>query len=428
MKFEEIGGGVYMLNTASGSAVVQLGGMDHSFGSGLAYAQQIDGLDHVRWGPMDNQPNIMKNLARANNQVQPLLNAKRDLTYAGGLAFFQREIVDKKLSMVPYIDQRIEDWLYAEDVNQYLISAINQYMDMGNVFARMTYKPLQDWYKLEVSDCFFTRIGIPEKGRITNYKYNPYFGDMLYYAEAEVETETIRAFDFENAENNRKNVVSILHCKDAIAGNPYYSYPSWWCSKEWIELANLIPLFHKSGIKNGYNIKYLIKMPKDYFDPSGKTLDEKESKKRWADFGANLDKWMAGDENVNKTMLVKYLRGSDGKAQDNVDVIPLKNEMSDTAYSTVWEMANVSIANGMEVTPTVAGVNPGKGNDSGSQIRAMAEFHSQFRTAVTREHILKPIKYALREMGYTDVVPAFKEIQLTTLDVNPMGKQAVVQS
>jgi hypothetical protein len=26
------------------------------------------------------------------------------------------------------------------------------------------------------------------------------------------------------------------------------------------------------------------------------------------------------------------------------------------------------------------------------------------------------------------VVPAFKEIQLTTLDVNPMGKQAVVQS
>ena len=83
-------------------------------------------------------------------------------------------------------------------------------------------------------------------------------------------------------------------------------------------------------------------MPKDYFEGSGqRPLDEKETKKKWADFGANLDKWMAGDENVNKTMLVKYLRGTDGKAQDNVDVIPLKNEMSDTAYSLVWEMANI---------------------------------------------------------------------------------------
>ena len=54
------------------------------------------------------------------------------------------------------------------DLNQYVINAINQYMDMGNVFAKLTYKPLKDWYKLDVSDCFFTRITKPEgKGRIS---------------------------------------------------------------------------------------------------------------------------------------------------------------------------------------------------------------------------------------------------------------------
>lgn len=429
MNFQEVGNGLFMLNTSNGSVAVQLGGMDHAFGAGSAWATELDSIDYVRWGGSDSQPNMMKKLAMANNQVPALLNAKRDLTYASGLGFFKREIKDNKLSMIPYIDQKIEDWSYETNLNQYIISAINQYVEMGNVFAKLTYRPVEDWYKLDISDCFFTRIAKPVRGKIESYKYNPYFGDMLMFADNNVDTATIPAFDFQNAEKNRKNVVSILHCKDQLAGNPFYAYPSWWCAKEWIELANLIPIFHKNGIKNGYNIKYLIKMPRDYFDKEGnRTLDDKESKKRWSDFGANLDKWMSGEENVNKTMLVKYLRGSDGKAQDNVDVIPLKNEMSDTAYSLVWEMGNISIANAMEIMPTIAGVNPGKGNDSGSQVRVMAEFHSSYRTPIIREHILQPVKYALREMGYKDVVPAFKEIQLTTLADNPNGKQAMVNT
>jgi hypothetical protein len=103
--------------------------------------------------------------------------------------------------------------------------------------------------------------------------------------------------------------------------NPFYAYPTWWCAKEWIELANLIPMFHKSGIQNGYNIKYLIRMPVDYFDAQGgKSLDEKDRSKKWADFSDRLSGWMAGQKNVNKSMIVKYLRGADGKMLDNVDV------------------------------------------------------------------------------------------------------------
>ena len=111
---------------------------------------------------------------------------------------------------------------------------------------------------------------------------------------------------------------------------------------------------------------------------------------------------------------------------DSIDVVPLKNEMSDDAYGKVWEMANVSIANAAEMLPTLAGVNPGKGNDSGSQIRVMADYQQHFRTPVHHLILLEPLQYALRTMGYTDVVPGFSGVQITTLDTNPTGAQAVV--
>jgi hypothetical protein len=193
-------------------------------------------------------------------------------------------------------------------------------------------------------------------------------------------------------------------------------------------VANLIPLFHKSGLQNGYNIKYLIKMPMDYFDKEGgKDLTPKEVKAKWATFGENMRKWLSGVDNVNKGMLVRYLRGEDGKALDSIDVIPLKNEMSDDAYSKVWEMANVSITNAVGILPVLGGVTPGsKSGDSGSQVRTVADYQQHFRTPVQRQILLEPIQMALRIMGYKDVLPAFKEVQLTTLDKNPTGKQAVV--
>ena len=111
---------------------------------------------------------------------------------------------------------------------------------------------------------------------------------------------------------------------------------------------------------------------------------------------------------------------------DNVDVQPLKNEMSDEAYEKVWEIANRSIANSIGLLPTLAGVNPGKGNDSGSQIRVMAEFQQHFRTPIHRHFVLEDVRLALRSLGYTDVIPKFQDVQITTLDANPTGSQAVI--
>lgn len=425
MKVQQISDSLYVLD----SAVLQITKRDAAFG----FRENLlmsggSSTDHVCWGMLDNKPNMMKAMIVGNNQVPAQLVSIRDMLYGSGVGFFKQVIEGNKETLQPYMDTRLQEWSDDVELASHVAAGLNQYVECGNKFSKMIWDVNNRWFRPEVSDCFYTRIGDTSTGKITNYHVNDTFGTSRLVFDT-ANSDIIPAFDHRNFDQNRKNVTSMIHSKEALPGQPFYSYPTWWCAQEWIELANLIPMFHKSGIQNGYNIKYLIRMPHDYFDAQGLgKLDDKEKAKKWASFSDKLSGWMAGQKNVNKSMIVRYLRGADGKMMDNVDIIPLKNEMSDDAYSKVWEMANVSIANAMGILPTLAGVNPGKGNDSGSQIRVMADYQQHFRSAVPRMLVLKDIKYALRAMGYKDVFPAFKEVQITTLDVNPTGAQAVINS
>ncbi|WP_026995838.1 hypothetical protein [Flectobacillus major] len=423
MKVQKLSDSLFVLS----SAVLQLTSRDAAFGRHDSLLGST-ATEHIRWGHTDNMPNMMKSMIVGNNQVPAQLVSIRDMIYGSGVGFFKRVIdpTTTKQTLQPYTDTRLEDWEFDTDLPSFVAAGLNQFVECGNKFTRMVWSASNQWYRPEISDCFMTRIGSPTNGRIIDFHVNDEFGGKRIVL-SKANSDIIPAFDFRDDSYNKKQVVTMLHAKEQIPGNPFYAYPTWWCAKEWIELANLIPMFHKSGIQNGYNIKYLIRMPVDYFDAQGgKSLDEKDRSKKWSDFSDRLSGWMAGQKNVNKSMIVKYLRGADGKMLDNVDVQPLKNEMSDDAYSKVWEMSNQSIANAMGILPTLAGVSPGKGNDSGSQIRVMADYQQHFRTPVPRMLVLKDIQYALRAMGYRDVIPAFKEVQITTLDTNPTGAQAVV--
>ncbi|WP_020603145.1 hypothetical protein [Spirosoma spitsbergense] len=418
---ESISENAFLIPSEKNGAVLQLvNGRDQVFGSSLLLTHQ-NGLDHIPWGPEDNQPNKMARLVEQNNQVRPLLEATRDMIFGTGVGFFNQVHEGKTTHLEPYMDERLKDWLYQTELQNYAIAAINERVTNANHFTRFEFTP-DGLPLLSISDGFTTRIGRPVANKVQHYLQNSSFGEGWGKTG---QSEKIQAF---NRADPKRNVVSIFHSREHISGNPFYAFPSWWCSRDWIEVANLIPLFHKSGLKNGYNIKYLIKMPKDYFDQEGgRDLEPEAIRKKWASFGENLKTWLSGVENVNKSLLVRYLRADDGKALESIDVVPMKNENSDDAYAKVWEMANISITNAVGILPVLGGVTPGsKSGDSGSQVRTVADYQQHFRTPVQRQILLEPIQMALRVMGYKDLIPAFKEVQLTTLDKNPTGKQAVV--
>ena len=429
MNIDAISPELFLLSAAGNGVMVQLTNRrDVSFGATSVFQSVTDGYEHVRWGNADNMPNAMRKLLGRNNQLKAELDTLRDMIFASGMHFMKRTLGDDgKIQLRPYTDTRLEDWAYETQLKRYVLAAINQRVDNGNIFTRFVWDVDRAWFRLEVSDSYVTRIKKPNpKGQIDAYCTNPYFGELQNFVTED--TKTIPAFQLGNPEFNKKKILTIFHAKEDVPGNPFYAYPSWWTAADWIELANMIPLFHKAGIQNGYNIKYLIKMPQDYFDREGqRALEAKEVKDRWGKFSESMKKLLSGTDNVDKALVVKYMRDAMGKAMDSIDVVPLKNEMSDDAYSTISQMANQSIANAVGLLPTLAGVNPGKGNDSGSQIRVMAEYQQSFRSPVPRMLVTETILYAMRQSGFArDIVPVFEEARLTTLDANPTGKEAVV--
>jgi hypothetical protein len=148
-----------MLNEGSNNgAILQLtGSRDASFGGSKNWSQ-YDALDHVRWGAGDNQPNVMRKAIEKNTTVQSLLESLRDMIYASGVAFYKKETVDGKSKVVEYTDSRLEDWSCHTDLQDYVISAINQRVDNANIFTKWQYDPINDWFLLSVLDSFKTRI------------------------------------------------------------------------------------------------------------------------------------------------------------------------------------------------------------------------------------------------------------------------------
>ena len=242
-------------------------------------------------GRGDNQPNVMGQLIQKNNQVRPLLNANRDMIYGTGIGFFKRITEGGTRRLEPFTDARLDEWTFQTRLPHYLIGAINERLQNGNHFTRIEFM-LDGTPLLSVSDGFATRIGRPGGPAQGQFLYNPNFGDWAYFRPRE--SETIARF---NPIDPTSNVVSLFHSREPMSGNPFYAYPSWWGAQDWVELANLIPIFHKSGLTNGYNIKYLIRIPKDYFDQEGgKTVPVEKIRQRWAEFSDNLSSWLAGHQ------------------------------------------------------------------------------------------------------------------------------------
>ena len=418
---KQVANDIFMITHGAGDAsYIMKTETDQVFGAGTAYSS---GVSHVPWGVMDNQPNTLAKLSTKNGQVLSTLDTLRDFIFGKGITFKKKVIEgDKVVDTYEVYDPRLEDLMDEHKLQEVFLKAIVEYTTNANVFYRYELDTRTDNLKIGVSDCFFTRIMLDNKKR-RSYIYNPGFGQ---YGVIYTDSMPIPALD-----RTKKQLLAIDHKKIHRSGNPYYSYPAWWATETWIELANLIPLFHKSGIQNGYNLKYLIKMPKNYFDKDmgGKELTSKEIAEKWAEFSEKLKKFLSGVDNVDKTILSRYAFADDGKAMSGIEIEPLKNFMTDDAYSKVFEMSGLAIANSGNILPTMAGVNPGKGNDSGSQIRVMSDYQQHFRTAAIREVLLDPFKYWLRQNKFDRLIfPDIEAITITTLNENKSGTKTTTSA
>ncbi|OZI08233.1 hypothetical protein BWI93_10220 [Siphonobacter sp. BAB-5385] len=420
----------YVGNSKQAAIITVVGGRDQANSPRSAFYQASAALypDYFPWGANDARPNEMHKLMAANDKALQFMATKVKFLAGAGIGIFEKQVVNGKLESIPVYDPELEDWLESE-VSDYMKAAAWQWVFSWGAFIEQHLRidssttGLRTRATLKVRDLFECRIARNEKNLAGGFALCDSFGT---YQARSAKKIIIPGIDRLNPE---ARPFSMQYVREPIPGQPYYSFAGWWGGDKVMELANLIPLYHINGIKNGYNIKYLIKIPKDYFDH---IEGEDNQKAAFKALQAELDQWLTGVENVNKALLTQYIIDpSTGKPIPGVIIEPLDNKMNDDAYDKIANYADRSAAASQGLLPVMAGIEMGSSSGgSGSQIR-LAYDYEIIKNAPDRGPLLRPVKTAAK-INFPEKFKARNldfqiiDTQMTTLDQQGGGTKKVL--
>lgn len=381
--------------------------------------------EHYPWGFADDKPNQMHKLMAANDKATQLLRTQTKYIVGGGVGAFRKIIENRKVIYEPYEAPELQDWMEAAEVQDFFKALAWQWSFSWNSFANISisYQGGRFFARPTVRDLFTVRSGriLAGESRVQRFFLSDKFGTPYHRVAPKIIVPAYdTAFPTAYAE-------SIMHVKEPIPGQPFYAFAGWWGGEKWLEVSNLIPQFHISGLKNGYNIKYLIKIPVDYFIQQGIT-DEDAQRAAFAELQSNFDRWLSGVNNVNKALITRYFMDNTGKHVAGIVIEPLNNPLSDEAYTRVSQVADTNHASAHGIPAALAGIDTGsKLGGSGSELRLAYEY-VKMMTATDRAAQMKPILAAAKISGVLprDVTFQVIDSQMTTLDVNPTGTQNVI--
>lgn len=233
----------------------------------------------------------------------------------------------------------------------------------------------------------------------------------------------------------RKNLYEfVLPIHYTMTDEAYYPKLTWHAvyNNGWLEVSNSIPKFKKYLFENQLNIKFVVYIHDLYFeeeygeDWNDKFTPEKRATIRRETLQA-VDDHLSGNKASGRSMYVRKVKTPDGDWEKGIEVESIDNKMKDGTYLPDASAANTEILFAMMVDASLigAGVPGGKmGSGSGSDKRvAFNILSSLFRTK--RDTTLQIWELLKDWNGWdAELHAGFENIQLTTLDKNPNGKQS----
>ena len=410
---KDLGGGLFILPGAR--ALVELTSSDKAQDVNFGAAPLTSaGLKIAPWGPDNLQPQKMLELIYNNHLKPQLITTARDFLLGSRLGVFSRQVVGGKVVVEPVIDSEMEDWYESIDGDATLRSLAYNLEGFANYFAAFSLDSGKRVESIQSFDCTQARALVCTTPRPEKYVLHH---DWRNFKAAEA--KILPAYD---RLNPTKFGEFMLHGRDWTPGQKYYDCPPWFGTRKWTEVSNKIPRFHSSGLDNGYNLKYHIKIPLDYFNQ----FDTPEAKKKAEqDLMASMNEMLAGTENADKAFVSKYGVDATGKALPGWEIVPIENKMSDDAYTAVNQQANIAHTSGHGIDPSLAGIDTGsKLGGSGSEKRISYQLHIAVRTPQKRKILLKTFQAAHKIMGFN---PAhrfgFVDVDITTIAENPKGQE-----
>jgi hypothetical protein len=366
------------------------------------------------WGKNNLQPQEMLRLVYDNHLKPQLITTARDFLLGAGLVVYERKKVAGKIVLEPTIDTEMEDFFEFIDGDRLLLSTAYNLEFAGNYFTSISLDSSKKVERMKSFDATDVRCCVTKKSDVEQYAIHPDWSNFKA-----VQAKLVKAYD---RTNPTKFGDFMYQGRDWTTGQKYYDIPPYWGTKKWTTVSNKVPQFHISGLDNGYNLKYHIKIPKDYFLQFGDAAAQKRAEQELMD---GMNEMLAGVENADKAFVSKYGIDTQGKPMPGWIIEPIANTMTDKAYESVNQQANSAHTSGHGIDPSLAGIDTGsKFGGSGSEKRISYQLHIALRTPTKRKILLKQFQIAKQLMGFNpNHVYGFADIEITTLAEDKTGKK-----
>lgn len=430
-----------------GQAVVSFTGqLASDFDKGkLAPVAKPDGsgtVDIMWWGKDNNLPQQRETLVIDNNIVPALIERKRNIITGNGFFAFTKRVEKQADGTSKNIQDEVEippvaqEFFDMIDMDKYLADAAGELMKHSLLLPEMIRNKGRQVIGLEVKECKYMRAGRKgPDGRVPKWYWSGFWGKQSA-ANSIVRKEDRKTIEIPvYAGEEAKQTKFVYPLGDYLYNDGYYPIPCWWGGWEWIELANLIPSFHKSNLQNGYNIRWHIEIPADYFldyeayeaavDEAGKTVVLENAKEKEQAFMDDINRFLADVTNAGRTVFTKYeIDKSLGKEYPGIKITALDYDMKDEALLKLFDKSNTANISAQGVPPTLASIETQGKLSSGTEIRNAYLMWLIINTYQPRRKMLKPIELVKKINGWpAEIHYGIRDFELTALSDDKSGMQ-----
>lgn len=440
----EISNDAYLLDSPMGAAFIEFSDAAPPPEDVSPFKKIPSGKNQVEiaaWGKNNNLPADRERLIMDNNIVPALMEAKRDMLMGSGMMLYKErfekvpEGTKRILDECP-ITPEIKDFLDFNESETYNEMAAKELILQANIFPEFLKNNGGKIAELELHECNYVRAEKIAKHGKNRPQINNWHICGNWKEAKKDNTIAVTNFKKRTEEKDQKDKY-IRRFGNSMYGGPYYFSPAYWGSRNWIQLANSIPLFHLANLKHGYTLRYHIKFPNDFFIKSekpwsGLTKEERKKALKKADsrkekFMRKLDRMLSGAKNAGRTLYTSYDVQRDlGEKYRGVIVEPLYGNLQDEALLALFDKSNDANVSANGLLPSIAGVQTQGKMSSGSDIRNAFNFYIAAKTYVLRRNLFAAWNHIGKVNGwFTGELEGCqfgaRDILIATTDKEPTG-------
>jgi hypothetical protein len=412
---------------------------------GRVFSHQGLGNAKIKWWGTDNLLPIRRDaLLMSNDKVGEIISSKRDLLIGQGIQAYTEtydEKGEKKREYMPLPDN-VAKWLRSSKwEKKYLQNATLNYFKHANVFVEFMKAKDGSLLWMKSHDCKTVRAAEKINGVIPGYFLCADWSLPITSRNTAVEENHVVYVPAMPDVMDVKELPDhfIMHFGDETFDDGYYFHPPYWGGEYYIELSNIIAIWHKGNMENGASPRFHIKIPRGYFLDktslaSAKTPEERAAcynaeKTKQQKFIDEMNNFLAGVRNAGRAVFTIDDFNQITKGYDGITIEEIKFDMKDDSLIKLYDACTASNVAAQGFPTVLAGIETNNKLSSGSEVRNILMYFIISKLPRRRRDILSPFELMLEINGWYDpnIKYTFEDILITKLDENKAGVSSTAE-